>query len=213
MLAAEEINKAGGIGGRKLQIITRDTQGDPTKAVNASLELINNEKVHFILGPTLSGEALATTAVVARSRIPTVVLGTVDSLVDAAKYPYAFRLTASVSAWVDAANTYSMEILRVRRIAILSESTGFGTTTGKMSETTLKARGAEVVLAAYVDPNQTDVTTEMQRAKAAGAEAMIVWTGSAGLVARILNAAVGKRGSIFRWWVTPRWAPAQSCPF
>ena len=173
-LAAQEINQAGGISGRKVEIVARDTQGDPTKAVNAALELINSERVQFILGPTLSGEALATTAVVARSRIPTIVLGTVDSLVDAAKYPYAFRLTASVSSWVDAANTYALDIPKAKRIGILSETTGFGTT--------------EVVFSAFVDPNQTDLTTEMQKAKAAGTEAMIVWTGSAGLVARILNA-------------------------
>lgn len=188
VLGAAEINKAGGIGGRKVEIVTRDTQGDPTKAVNAALELINNEKVHIIIGPTLSGEALATTAVVARAKIPTIVMGTVDSLVDAEKYPYAFRLTASVSGWVEAANRYSLDILKAKRIAILSESTGFGTVTGRQSESTLKAAGATVSFTAFLDPNLTDLTTEMQKAKESGAEAMIVWTGSAGLVSRILNA-------------------------
>jgi branched-chain amino acid transport system substrate-binding protein len=41
LLAAEIINTAGGIKGRKIEIITRDTQGDPTKAVNATQEMIN----------------------------------------------------------------------------------------------------------------------------------------------------------------------------
>ena len=39
--AVEEINQAGGLKGRKLEMVTRDTQGDPTKAVNAALELMN----------------------------------------------------------------------------------------------------------------------------------------------------------------------------
>jgi len=58
--AAEQINKAGGIMGRKIEIVSRDTQGDPTKAVNAALEMINNDKVEFTIGPTNSGEGLAT---------------------------------------------------------------------------------------------------------------------------------------------------------
>ena len=187
-LGADEINRNGGINGRKVEIITRDTQGDPTKAVNASLELINNEKVDMILGPTLSGEALATANIVSRSKMPTMVLGTVDSLIDTTKYPYAFRLTAAVSQWVSAAGSYSLDILKAKKVAILSESTGFGTMAGNQSDDLLKERGAQVAFKAFLDPNQTDLTTEMQKAKAAGAGAVIVWTGSAGLVARILNA-------------------------
>ena len=62
-LAVDEINAAGGVKGRKLEIVMRDTQGDPTKAVNATQELISQAKVHAIWGPVNSGEALATTPI------------------------------------------------------------------------------------------------------------------------------------------------------
>src|ERR1700733_5361194 len=64
--AAAEINTAGGVKGRRIEIVTRDTQGDPTKAVNATQDMISRQKVNAIWGPTNSGEALATTAVMAR---------------------------------------------------------------------------------------------------------------------------------------------------
>ena len=60
--AVEEINAAGGVKGRMIEIVTRDTQGDPTKAVNATQDMISRQKVHAIWGPTNSGESLATTA-------------------------------------------------------------------------------------------------------------------------------------------------------
>ena len=44
-LAVKEINAAGGIKGRQLELIVRDTQSDPTKAVNASTELTRRHKV------------------------------------------------------------------------------------------------------------------------------------------------------------------------
>lgn len=186
--AADEINKAGGVKGRQLQIIARDTQGDPTKAVNAALELINNEKVEFTIGPTLSGEGLATTPVVARSKVPSMVIGVVDSLIDPVKYPYAFRVIPSNMSWIEGANDYALKVLKAKKVGIIGESTGFGSMSVNLSESSLKAAGAVVAYRGLVDPSQTDLTTELQKVKSAGAEVMIVWTGSAGLIARLMNA-------------------------
>src|SRR5690349_5781950 len=50
-LAVNEINAAGGIDGRKIELIVRDTQSDPTKAVNAVAELTQRQKATMIFGP------------------------------------------------------------------------------------------------------------------------------------------------------------------
>src|SRR5271170_7781495 len=55
--AADEINGTGGVNGRQIEIITRDTQGDPTKAVNATQEMISQLRVDGVWGPTNSGES------------------------------------------------------------------------------------------------------------------------------------------------------------
>src|SRR5271167_1705951 len=70
--AVDKINAAGGVKGRMIELVTRDTQGDPTKAVNATQEMISREKVHAIWGPTNSGESLAVTAIMARAKMPSV---------------------------------------------------------------------------------------------------------------------------------------------
>src|SRR6516225_8613882 len=57
-LAVQEINAAGGINGRQIELITRDTQSDPTKAVNGAAELTHS-KANVIFGPLNSGEAIA----------------------------------------------------------------------------------------------------------------------------------------------------------
>src|SRR3954469_25958408 len=56
--AVDEINKKGGILGRKVELLTRDTAGEPTKAVNLAQQLAFSDKVHFIIGPVNSGESL-----------------------------------------------------------------------------------------------------------------------------------------------------------
>src|SRR5438128_3857404 len=64
VLAVEEFNAAGGINGRKIELVVRDTQSDPTKAVNAVAELSQRQKVAIFWGPLNSGEALAATPLI-----------------------------------------------------------------------------------------------------------------------------------------------------
>src|SRR5436190_12452032 len=90
-LAVQEINAAGGVNGRKLELITRDTQSDPTKAVNGAAEVTRGEKVHIVFGPINSGEALAVTPMLARGGVPQLHPCWVDTLADAKKYPLCFR--------------------------------------------------------------------------------------------------------------------------
>src|SRR5665213_3364230 len=54
--AVDEINAAGGVNGRKIEVVVRDTQSDATKAVNAIAELTSRQKVAMIWGPLNSGE-------------------------------------------------------------------------------------------------------------------------------------------------------------
>src|SRR5258707_1986867 len=63
--AVEAINAAGGVKGRKIEIVMRDTQGDPTKPVNATQEMISQVHDHAIARPLNSGEPLPTMPVIA----------------------------------------------------------------------------------------------------------------------------------------------------
>src|SRR6201995_1921963 len=99
IFAVDAINAKGGVKGRKIEVVTRDTQGDPTKAVNATQELISQLKVHGIWGPLNSGEALATTPIMARAKIPDIHSFVVETLIDPVKFPNAFRMAPSNSQW------------------------------------------------------------------------------------------------------------------
>ena len=80
---------------------TRDTAGDPTKAVNFAQQLAFSDKVDFVIGPVNSGEVLATMPIVARAGIPNIVIGTIDQLIDPKKYPLAFRVINTNTQWIE----------------------------------------------------------------------------------------------------------------
>ncbi|MDB5415515.1 MAG: amino acid transporter substrate-binding protein [Rubritepida sp.] len=185
--AAEAINAAGGIKGRRVEIITRDTQGDPTKAVNATQEMISQLRVHAIWGPTNSGESLATSAIIARGRMPNIHPCVVDSLIDPRRYPTAFRIAPSNTQWDDAVRGYCMNILHKRKVAVVGDTTGYGVSALNASVAAFRRDGAEVVYQANIDATQPDMTPDMLRARNAGAEAIVIWSVSTGMIARMLN--------------------------
>ena len=185
--AVDEINAAGGVNGRKLELVTRDTAGDPTKAVNLAKQLAFTEKVHFVIGPVNSGESLATVPIVSRAGIPNLVIGTVDELVDPAKYPRAFRAINTNRQWIEAANGYALNVLKRKKVAVIGDTTGYGTSSAKTAGELLEKAGIKPVYTALLDPNKTDLTDEMGKAKAAGADVIMPWSAATGLLARMLN--------------------------
>ena len=185
--AVDEINAAGGIGGKKIELITRDTASDPTKAVNFAQQLAFSDKVNVIIGPVNSGESLATVGMIAKAGIPNLIIGTVDELTDAKKYPRAFRLINTNRQWIEAANAYVLGRLKRSKIAVIGDTSGYGTSSAKTAIELLEKAGVKPVYSVLIDPNKTDLTDEFTKAKAAGADVIMPWSAATGLIARILN--------------------------
>ena len=149
--------------------------------------MISQAKVHAIWGPLNSGEALATTPIMARAKMPDIHPCVVESLIDPAKFPNAFRMAPSNSQWDDAVRNYCLNILKVKKVAVIGDTTGYGVTALGASVTAFKKDGADVVYQANIDSTQPDLTPDMLRAKNAGAEAIVVWSVSTGMEARMFN--------------------------
>ena len=184
----DQINAAGGVKGRKIEMVTRDTQGDPTKAVNAVQEMMANYKVHAIFGPNNSGEALATTPIIARRGIPNIHCCGITSLIDEKKFPNAFRQTPNNGQSSDPPRIYCQKVLKLNKVAVIGDSTGYGTSAVTDSVNNFKNNNGEVVYQAQIDATQPDLMPDMLRMREAGAQAIIPWTVSTGMIARLLNA-------------------------
>jgi branched-chain amino acid transport system substrate-binding protein len=187
-LAVEEINKSGGILGRQIELLTRDTAGDPTKAVNFAQQLAFSDKVQFVIGPVNSGEALATTPILARAGVPNIIIGALDELVDPTKYPRAFRAINTNLQWISTANNYATGTLKKTKVAIIADTSGYGTASARSAEQLLEKAGLKPVYSVLVDPNKTDLSDELSKAKAAGADVVMPWSAATGLLGRLLNA-------------------------
>jgi branched-chain amino acid transport system substrate-binding protein len=185
--AVQVINAAGGVNGRKIELITRDTQSDPTKAVNAAAELTRRQKVHVVFGPGNSGESLAATPVIARAGVPQLDPCWVDSLTDPKKYPLAFRNAPTNHQIGKAANRYVVDILKLKKVAVIGDTSGYGTSSVKTYVPMLREKGADVVYEGDVDAANPDMKPELLRMRDAGAQVIMPWSVNAGFLSRIIN--------------------------
>lgn len=186
-LAVKEINDAGGIKGRKLELVMRDTASEPAKAVNAVAELTQRHKVNVMWGPLNSGETAAAIANIARANVPHLHPCWVDSLIDIKKYPMAFRNGPSNQQIGKAANHYVVNVIKAKKVAVISDTSGYGTASLDAYAPMLKAMGGDVVYSGSVDANNPDLKPELLRMRTGGAEAIMPWSVNAGFLARIIN--------------------------
>jgi branched-chain amino acid transport system substrate-binding protein len=186
-MAVEEINKAGGIDGRQIELISRDTQSDPTKAVNGAAELTKGHKVSVMFGPVNSGEAIPVVPLLARANVPQLHPCWVDQLTDVKKYPLCFRNGPTNQQIGGAANRYVVEVLKKKKVAVISDTTGYGTASANAYVPMLKQIGAEVVYVNHVDAANPDLKPEVLRMQSAGAEAIMPWSVNAGFLSRLIN--------------------------
>src|SRR6201994_938675 len=186
-LAVKEINAAGGIDGRQIELIVRDTQSEPTKAVNGAAELAHSEKVSVVFGPLNSGESVAVVPLLARTNNPQTQPCGVDSLTDPKKYPMCFRNAPTNQQIGAAANRYVLEVLKQKKVAVISDTTGYGTASVNAYVPMLKEKGGDVVYQGNVDAANPDLKPELLRMQSAGAEAIMPWSVNAGFLSRIIN--------------------------
>jgi branched-chain amino acid transport system substrate-binding protein len=123
----DEINAKGGVLGRKLELIDRDTKGNPDEAVRVSRELILKENVDFLVGTLTSAEGPAVSVVAKENKIVFIApIPKTDQLTAPDKlHPYVFRVAANTTM----EGRSAAEIVAkwpVKRVATISPDYAYG---------------------------------------------------------------------------------------
>ena len=124
-LTAEQINKAGGLLGKKIEIISYDDKGDQLEAVNAVKRLINDDKVVAIIGCNSSGRNIAVAPVADEGKVPVISTFATNPRVtvpEAGKVmKYTFRVCYIDPYAGDVLAKYAYNDLKAKKAAILYE--------------------------------------------------------------------------------------------
>jgi branched-chain amino acid transport system substrate-binding protein len=177
--AIEDVNAAGGVLARKLILVVRDDLSQPPKSIQNMSDLIDNEQVVTVFGPTNSGNALAWKQVPNQKKIP--VIGTVGSGT-AITYPvsagadnYMFRISMVDRDQVAGLMAYVKKNPAVKNLGYLSETTGYGQGGLKDVQELGDLQGLKPVCNEKFGVNDTDMTSQLNKCKAAGVDTIVVW--------------------------------------
>ena len=177
--AIEDLNKAGGILGRKVVAVVRDDLGTPPKAIQNVTELIDNEKVHGIVGPANSGNALAWLHLPQQKKVPVVVPIATSTEITSRymKEPqnYLFRVSMVDREQVALLAAYAVKSSKGHKIAILADSTGYGQGGIKDATEVLGLHGVKPVAVEKYGPKDTDITSQLTKIRDAGADTVIIY--------------------------------------
>jgi branched-chain amino acid transport system substrate-binding protein len=173
MLVAD-LNARGGVAGRKVQLVVKDTAGSPEKAISFAKQLIDEEQVFAIIGPATSGETLAVKAIAEEGKTLLLSCAAAEAIVNPVGR-YVFK-TAQKDSHAIVKVFQQMRKAGVTRIGVLSSNTGFGKAGREAIAKLAPEHGVQIVVDEVYDKAATDLTAEVTKVKAANVQAILNWS-------------------------------------
>ena len=179
-MAAEEINAAGGILGKKIEIVPGDTEGKPEKGITAMKKLVLDDKVDALVGEYSSGVVLAIQPYLSNYHVPFITTGAASPELtnnvkkDYKKNRYFFRFMLNSPREEKGTFNFLKDLvngqLGYKKFAIISENEKWTQDYAPPLKADLIQAGMDVVFFEMFDPEVKDFSPVMARAKSSGAQ-------------------------------------------
>lgn len=163
-IAIDEINTAGGLLGKKLELIFEDSQGTPEKGQAVMEKLITKDKVVAVAGEGHSSAALAEMEVAKRSNVPFVIAEAWSDTLTAKGYKNVFRVTVNNTMFTAKIIDF-VKSLGFKQPAIVAEDSDWGIGNVKLLEPAFKNMGLQYK-SIVIDRTSKDVTPQLLQIKA-----------------------------------------------
>jgi len=178
-MIAEQVNAAGGINGKKLELIVYDSEGDATKGNLAVKKLIQQDKVTVVIGPSLSGLSVAVLPLAGKHKTPLISCAASYKIVYSAKtkkpYKWVFKTPQTDSMAVEAIYSH-LYGKGISKIAIMSVTSGFGASGRGELIRLAPSYGMKIVADEKYGPKDTDMMAQLTKIKGLAPEAIINWS-------------------------------------
>jgi len=170
----DRINAAGGINGHRIKLIVKDSQAKPENALSLAKQLIEEENVLAIIGPSTSGETMAIKDVCQEAKMILISCAAAEDIVNPVA-SYVFKVPQKDS---DAARWIfkTMKEKGISKIAVIVSNDGFGIAGAKQLETIAPEYGITVAISEVYDKQATDLTDVVTKLKGQGIQAVVNWS-------------------------------------
>lgn len=163
-LYVEQVNAAGGILGKKVQLVSYDDASEAAKTHAFAKRLIENDKVDVIIGGSGSGGALSMAPLVEKAEIPFIALASSVAIVEPVK-KWVFK-TPPTDRMAAEKVFDDMRKRGIAKVALLSETSGFGQSGRKETQAVAAKYGITLIADETYGPKDSDMTAQLAKIKA-----------------------------------------------
>ena len=173
-MLVQEVNKKGGIKGNPVELIIKDSSASPEKAISFAKQLIDEDKVFAIIGPSTSGETMKIKTLAEDGKTILLSCAAAEAIVKPVG-KYVFKTPQNDSHAVR--KIYDqMKKAGISKIGVVSSNTGFGKAGKEQLEKLAPEYGITIVANEVYDKEATDLTAVVTKLKAAGVQAFVNWS-------------------------------------
>ena len=172
-VAVKEINRRGGIKGRRVRVQVFDDGSNPSQAVSHMNTIAGDKKFLGVIGSGFSSSGLAVAPIIAREKIPYISMASSFAQVQPAK-PYYFMTTAT-SRLFAYAMAFQLRKMKIKRIALMADNGGFGREGVRNVDELASRFGFQVVERVIFPLTSTTFQAELSRVKNSNAQVLWVW--------------------------------------
>ncbi len=174
-MLVEQTNAAGGINGKQVELIIKDSGGNPEKAISFAKQLIEEEQVVAVLGPSTSGETMKIKKIFEQAQTPLISCAAAEVIVNPVAQ-YVFK-TPQKDSYAAQKIFQTMKDKGISKIAVLAGNTGFGKAGKAQLLKIAPTMGIEVVEAEVYDKKSKDLSAVIAKIKAnKDVQAVVNWS-------------------------------------
>jgi branched-chain amino acid transport system substrate-binding protein len=170
----DKLNESGGIDGRKIELIVKDSGSKPENAVSLAKQLIEEDKVLAIIGPSTSGETMAIKNLCQESKTILLSCAAAETIVDPVA-GYVFKVPQRDS---DAVRLIykTMKDKGIAKIGVITSNDGYGVAGKAQLEKLVGEYGITIAIAEAYDKAATDLTDVLTKVKGQDVQAVVNWS-------------------------------------
>jgi branched-chain amino acid transport system substrate-binding protein len=205
-IAIDELNAAGGVLGRKFELVRRDDEATPAKGVLAARELVFKEKVAILFGGLDTPVSMAIVPIMNEAKVPYMgpwAAGTAITQ-NGAKPNFVFRVSAVDEIVDKAILQYAQKTFNAKKPGLILVNNPWGESNERGLKAAMAAKGVTPAGIEKFEGNDVDVVPQLTRLKAAGADTLFL-VGNVGPSAQVVK-SLDRMG-----WKVPivsHWGPA-----
>jgi branched-chain amino acid transport system substrate-binding protein len=185
-MAADEVNQAGGINGKQIELLLQDDRSDPTEAANIATRFVSQDGVHAIIGEVGSSRTLAAAPIAQSAKIPMLTPSSTNPDVTR-KGNYIFRSCFMDTVQGPAMAQFAAKSLNTKRAALLIDRRNdYSTGLEKPITNNYVRLGGQIVITQSYQAGDQDFNAQLTSIKGANPDVIFVpgYYGDVGLIAK-----------------------------